>query len=80
MKSEALRTLAIETQEMANKLLDISAKAVEGGVDFDYEEFDTQDFMKLTQELSNSSTAMLCGIATTLADIQDRLEKIEEKL
>ncbi len=79
MKSEALRTLAIETQELANKILDISKEAVEGGFEF-YEKFDTQDFMKLTQEVSNSSTAMLCGIATTLADIQDRLEKIEEKL
>jgi hypothetical protein len=75
-----MRTLAIETQEMANKLLDKSKKAIEGGVDDFYEEFDTEDFMKLTHDLSNSSTTMLCGMATTLADIQDRLDKIEEKL
>ena len=79
MNSKALTTLAFETQALANKVLGISMEVTEGGIE-SFDEFNTEDFMKLTHELANNSTTMLCGIATTVADIQDRLDKIEEKL
>lgn len=79
MNSKALTTLAFETQEMANKILGVSMEVTEGGIE-SFDDFDMDEFMKLTHELANNSTTMLCGIATTVADIQDRLDKIEEKL